>query len=557
MAQLFKNGLFALLCAAVLVFGSLAIATSADAATKKKTASVSSTKTTAKKSIARRAAPTLAAAGAAAAYAKANDDRYADLVIDAGTGKVLHETNADAIRHPASLTKMMTLYMIFSALESGKLKLQQPLPVSREASIQSPSKLGLRAGDSITVENVILGLVTRSANDAAVVAAEAIAGDEDRFANMMTQTARQIGMSSTVYKNPNGLPDPRQVTTARDMARLGLALLKHYPQYYHYFSVASFVYKGEVVTNHNRLMASYPGMDGFKTGFINASGFNLVTSAKQNGRRLIGVIFGGTSAPSRDAQMARLLDASFAGVASDDRPRVQMAAAAPAPEPVALQKDIAAVAQKVKDDYAPPVVPPVVTKAEVTSHDEDIRQEVAAAAQEEAPQAAAPAAIEAHVAKVAAALQEPAKAEPAKMEMAKAEPVKTEAAPSPLLQQASLSAGKLQAPVAEPANENKKVVKAESAAVNHWGIQVGAYNDRASGQRATALVADSMPELLHKASSKVLAVTTGSGTIYRARLVGLSEQDARAACRSLQGKGRPCLTLPPSGSGSAWLASAE
>ena len=239
--------------------------------------------------------------------------RYASIIIDAESGEVLHEVNADAQSYPASLTKMMTLYLIFEGLETGKLRLDQRLPISQHAANRAPSKLGLVPGDTIAVRDVILGLVTKSANDAASVAAEALGGSEPAFAEKMTQKARKLGMNNTTYRNASGLPDPAQKTTARDLAKMSLALYRDFPQYWHYFGTREFSYGGRVHTNHNHLMSRFEGMDGIKTGFINASGFNLAASAVRNNRRLIGVVMGGESARSRDNQMAKLLNTPFAG----------------------------------------------------------------------------------------------------------------------------------------------------------------------------------------------------------------------------------------------------
>jgi D-alanyl-D-alanine carboxypeptidase len=239
---------------------------------------------------------------------------YSALVIDAGTGEVLHQQDADGIRHPASLTKLMTLYLTFDALKQGKLSLGDQLPVSAHAQSMTPTKLGVRAGQSLTVEHAILGLVTHSANDAAVVLAEAIGGSEDGFAQRMTQKARQLGMPHTIFRNASGLPDDEQVTTARDLATLALALQHDHPEYYHYFSTRSFRYGGRLLPNHNHLMERYAGMDGMKTGYVSASGFNLVASAVRDGHRLIGVVMGGATTGARDARMAQLLDAAFTQV---------------------------------------------------------------------------------------------------------------------------------------------------------------------------------------------------------------------------------------------------
>ncbi len=236
---------------------------------------------------------------------------YADIVIDARTGRILHAVAASELRHPASLTKMMTLYITFQALEAGRISLGQYLSVSQNASYQSPSKLGLRAGQRIRVDDAIRGVVTESANDAAVVLGESLGGSEAGFAALMTRQARALGMTQTRFQNPSGLPDPDQVTSARDMAILGAALINHYPKFYPYFRAESFTYAGRFHRNHNHLMERYEGMDGIKTGYIRASGFNLVSSVKRGDTRLIGVVMGGTSAVARDNQMAQLLDAAF------------------------------------------------------------------------------------------------------------------------------------------------------------------------------------------------------------------------------------------------------
>ena len=233
------------------------------------------------------------------------------IVIDVESGQVLNAVNADAVTYPASLTKMMTLYLVFEALNAGRLRLDHYLPVSAEAASRSPTKLGLRPGESITVQELILGLVTRSANDAAAVLAEGLAGSEPAFAEHMTRRARQLGMSSTVYRNASGLPNPDQYTTARDQAQLALSLYRDFPREYRYFATREFYFRGSVIHNHNRLLDWYDGADGIKTGYIGASGYNLAASAVRGGRRLIGVVMGGPSAGSRDREMAALLDRGF------------------------------------------------------------------------------------------------------------------------------------------------------------------------------------------------------------------------------------------------------
>jgi D-alanyl-D-alanine carboxypeptidase len=233
--------------------------------------------------------------------------KFASIIVDGNSGAVLQSTSPDGLRHPASLTKIMTLYLLFERLESGKMKLDTEMQVSQHAADQDPTKLNLRAGQTIRVEDAIKGLVTRSANDAAVVIAEAIAGDEDDFAAMMTRKARSLGMSRTIYRNANGLPNDEQVTTARDQATLGRAIQERFPRYYRYFATTTFNWRGESIRNHNHLLGSVEGVDGIKTGYTRASGFNLVTSMRRGNRHLIGVVLGGRSGGSRDAIMRNLL----------------------------------------------------------------------------------------------------------------------------------------------------------------------------------------------------------------------------------------------------------
>ena len=239
-------------------------------------------------------------------------------MIDADTGDVLSEYDADAVTYPASLTKMMTLYLTFDALERKQVTLDQAFTVSAHAAEQEPTKLDLEPGENVTVHDLILGLVTQSANDAAVVLAEGLAGSEAAFADRMTATAHAMGMESTNYHNASGLPDPLQRTTARDIAMLARHLYTDFPHEYAYFATEDFTFNGVTYSNHNHLMSSFDGMDGIKTGFIRASGFNLAASAVRNQRRLIGVVMGGQSPRARDLKMAALLNAGFSGVTAPD-----------------------------------------------------------------------------------------------------------------------------------------------------------------------------------------------------------------------------------------------
>ncbi len=265
--------------------------------------------------------------------------KYASIVVDADTGQVLHSTNSDTRNYPASLTKMMTLYLLFEALEKGDLTLDSRLKVSRRAAGQAPSRLGLKAGSTIAVRDVIGALVVKSANDVATVAAEAVGGTEVKFAQMMTKKARDLGMKRTTFRNASGLPNRAQLSTAHDMSVLARALLEDFPGRYQAFSEPSFAYNGRTYRTHNNLLKD--GADGIKTGYTRASGFNLVTSVERDGRRLIGVVFGGKTARSRDRHMVSLLERSFKRI----RTIPSTAAARPVPKPAALTRD-AQVAQK-------------------------------------------------------------------------------------------------------------------------------------------------------------------------------------------------------------------
>ncbi|WKA31372.1 serine hydrolase [Bradyrhizobium roseum] len=233
--------------------------------------------------------------------------QFSSIIVDGNSGAVLSSNNPDAIRRPASLTKIMTLYLLFERLDAGKMKLDTEMEVSEHASEQAPTKLGLKPGQTLKVEDAIKGLVTRSANDASVVIAEAIAGDEDEFAKLMTRKARALGMSKTTYRNASGLPNDEQLTTARDQATLGRAIQDRFPRYYRYFATTVFNFRGQSIRNHNRLLGNVEGVDGIKTGYTRASGFNLVSSIRRGNRHLVGVVLGGRSGGSRDATMRNLL----------------------------------------------------------------------------------------------------------------------------------------------------------------------------------------------------------------------------------------------------------
>ncbi|WP_244560735.1 D-alanyl-D-alanine carboxypeptidase family protein [Azospirillum oryzae] len=399
----------------------------------------------------------MVAVGSGLSAAEALAAKAAAIVIDARTGQVLIDQDADAIVHPASLTKMMTLYLTFDALDDGRLTLDQQLPVSSWAESMSPTKLGLRAGQTLKVETAILGLVTKSANDAAVVLAEALGGTESRFAEMMTRKARELGMRHTVYRNASGLPNMEQVTTARDYAMLSRALMRDHARYYPYFSRRNFVYGGRTLANHNHLMSRYEGMDGIKTGYTVASGFNLAASAVRDGRRLVGVVMGGKSAVSRDNKMAALLDQAFG-------------------RPSRGQED------------APVMASLDTTRSDATDGEGDDDEEP----------------------------------------VVKARPVRAS------LQTAAI-------PVA-PAKEEKA---SRGSASSHWGVQVGAFSSKAAGNKAVSQAVKQAPFLLRTAKPSVVQAKTGKETVYRARLTGLDEKDARKACAVLTKHGHHCVAVSP------------
>lgn len=279
--------------------------------------------------------------------AEANSSRYAAFVVDQNTGVVLHSRRSEAQRYPASLTKMMTLYMLFQALEEGSIGLQDRIRVSANAANASPSRLGLTPGSTITVETAIRALVIKSANDVAVAVGERLSGGEARFAQHMTTRAGEMGLTHTVFRNASGLPNSRQTTTARDMARLAVALHRDFPQFYHYFEETSFRHGGRTYRNHNSLVGRVQGVDGLKTGYIRASGFNVVVSAERGDHRLVAVVMGGPTAAARDAHAEELIEAAFDTLERRQDTRLFAALTVPRINPVRQQdliaRDVAAL----------------------------------------------------------------------------------------------------------------------------------------------------------------------------------------------------------------------
>lgn len=458
-----------------------------------------------------------------APQAQANP-RYASLVIDAVSGEVLHERYADRVLHPASLTKMMTLYLAFQAIDQGRFTLNQRLNVSARAAAQPPTKIGLPAGATIRMEDALYALSIRSANDIAVVVAEALAGSESRFAQLMTQEARRLGMTQTVFRNASGLPDAAQVSTARDMARLAQALLRDYPHHYHFFSRRTWSFNGTNYQNTNRLLGSYEGMDGMKTGYIRASGFNLVASARRGNLRVIGVVFGGRTTQTRNDHMVALLNSAF----SADRGRYLVAHGS--------------------QPFAPPMPPrhpslPVGPPLQLV--------------------AATPAAPSAPARSGAA---------PGAIPIAVLPPSLPPSADRPTAEQVMVALGAIPTPPAVPHHlrpDDSYIAIAEGDMVlgegeggdapgrsgalevaalpaGGWAIQIGAFSEPEAGQRALDIASSYGGDLFAGAARSISPVRNDAGaTLYRARMIGLDQASAVAACRRMGEAGLSCLTIAP------------
>ncbi len=414
-----------------------------------------------------------------------SNPRYASVVMDADTGLILHQRYADKKLHPASLAKIMTLLLAFEAIENGDLRLRDRVVISRRATKMIPSKLNLPAGSSIRVEDAIYALVTKSANDVAVALAEKIAGTESDFALFMNRKAKQIGMTKTHFRNASGLHHRKQITTARDMAKMAQYVINHHPQYYHYFSTRRFTYRGKTYRNHNRLMDSYSGMDGFKTGYIGASGFNLVASAKRNNRRVIGVVFGGRTAKTRNAHMKKLLDQSFSKLG-----RILMANAVPVPEhkPTDAMK-LAAIAPAAGiEDMGKwadlnPILQSKAFREMIGEGDFD-------------------------------------PAEKTRLETG------------------------LMAIAAVKGVYNDNILHKTPSTLRKaggWSIQVGAFASRVKTDKVIQVAQQSLPVKLANGSSVIVPLKTRKGWIFRGRLSGYSKAEALQACQHL----KECLPVSP------------
>ncbi len=512
---------------------------------------------------------------------------YADIVVDANSGQVLHASNADALRHPASITKVMTLYLLFEQLEAGKLKLDSRMAVSAHAAAQSPTKLELHAGQTIAVDDAIKGMVTKSANDAAVVVAEAIGGSEDNFGRLMTRKAHALGMTRTVYVNASGLPNDEQLTTARDQAILGRAIQERFPKYYHYFSLPSFRYHGEAMRNHNHLLGRVQGVDGIKTGYTHDSGFNLITSVHRNGRHIVAVVMGGSSGGSRDARMRELIEAHIVqastrhtapmiGESASPMRAPQLASAhpetpveAPAPKPAAR-----AVGPAPHSGSSDPIRPLIVHTIQVRAaavrtaalgplvvpqpNSNVVPPQLAAAPQPAAPapEPPAPAMQQAPlppppgarpgVLGVLPVRGAPGGGPPSKATFAERMGGTAEAMPVAAVPPTQPAPVAQPLPAAQPVPAPQLASAAQPtrhAARGEWAIQIGAFANEGEAQAHLRAARSIGKGVLGDADPFTEKVVKGSKEFYRARFAGFDRSGAEAACHHFKRNDISCLAL--------------
>ena len=495
-------------------------------------------------------------------------DKDAALVIDGATGKVLYARNETAERHPASLTKMMTLYLLFEALKANKVTMETPLSVSAHATVQKPTKLNLRKGETISVDTAIRAIVIRSANDVAVVIAEGLGGTEGHFAQMMTDKAKQMGMKETNFHNASGLPDPLQITTASDLTILARHLAYDFPQYFPYFGLSGFTYKGTWYPTHDNLIGRYQGADGIKTGYTGASGFNLVTSVVRGGQHVIGVVMGGRTALRRDLEMVRILDEAFTQIAANPAlvatrtiPWHQFGGEA-APVVASLS-----VAPSAPSTALPPAYTParsrnpfagmtaMVSPAFGAHHedDEDAAEKKVAADEDAsilspvARPAAVPVVAPSPAAKPAPNAVKPqvaAKAPPAPAVRPRPRPdysprvaMAANTVPPPPQPRPSLRSE----PVAEGDTDSSPAVPAITAGRN-WTIQIGAYADKALAQAQLSAYAAKARDVVGQAAQIVSPRQNADGhTLWRARFGPYAENEARDVCSRLTTRGQICF----------------
>jgi D-alanyl-D-alanine carboxypeptidase len=487
------------------------------------------------------------------------------IVVDGNTGEVLHTSNADAIRHPASLTKIMTLYLLFERLEAGKLKLDTQLKVSEHAAEQAPTKLGLKPGATIAVEDAIKAVVTKSANDAAVAIAENLGGDEDSFAKLMTEKAHALGMSRTTYVNASGLPDDDQNTTAQDQALLGRAIQERFPRYYKYFSTEEFVYRGHAMRNHNHLLGVVGGVDGIKTGYTRASGFNLVTSVHRDGRFIVAVVLGGRSAYERDSRMRDLInthikEASLRHTATAVADKIEYQRDS---EQRSEQKPVAFIKGSLSSHADPAPASNAKGNGSATAGTSDQIQPVLvktityrtapvqAAALAPMPPlvpaataAAAPQPLPLPQPTLAAAMHPPLSPSP--------EPASTNtvvvASTEPPAIAATPKAEPVKSEAAKPDTAKTDVTKppptpAQIRARGGWLIQIGAYEGEDEARQHLSEAKLKSPSMLATADPFTERVQKGDKALYRARFAGFDRAMAEAACRHLKRSDIACMTV--------------
>lgn len=457
--------------------------------------------------------------------------KQAGIVIDANTGKVLYNQDSGGLRYPASLTKMMTLYLVFEALNSGKLTKSTPITMSAAAAGQAPTKLGVRAGGTFTVEQGILALVTRSANDVAWAFAETLGGSVPNFGKMMTAKARSLGMRNTIYVNPNGLPDDRQLTTARDQAMLGVALRQHFPQYYSYFSVRSFRFGKQVIGNHNHLLGRVAGVDGIKTGYTRAAGSNLATSARADGHSIVVVVLGERSAGARDARVTELVK-RYLPQSSNGRGNFVIARSSPAaPQPLTIPAPVqsaAAMASKPVEvasasaDLPPAAVPTPPT--EINRIDQAFgdapRKPAVAEASNDDDEDASP---------VKTAFAAPQAKSPAKAVNETREKDEKEVARSKDDSED------------EDGVDNVTTASTSRSKEKGWTIQVGAAPSKELAEGLLDKAKTKGGKVLRSADPYTVAAVSDGAKIYRARFSGFRGQDSAVnACKALKRRGISC-----------------
>lgn len=477
------------------------------------------------------------------AAAQSYQPPYASIVVDVNSGNVMQATNADTPRHPASLTKIMTLYMLFERLEAGKIKLNTELPVSAHAAAQAPSKLALKPGETIQVETAIRAVVTKSANDVAVIIAEALGGDEPSFARLMTAKARALGMRNTTYRNASGLPDDDQITTARDQATLGRAIQDRFPQYYRYFSTRVFEFRGRAMRNHNHLLGNVTGVDGIKTGYIRASGFNIVTSARRGNRHIVAVVFGGSTAKARDARVRSLIENNV-NIAAVKRTAPQIVegwdgkvqVASSPPVPVKDPREQVAVSPASTEGPALGSTDPIKPNAvkTFTVHPGSIRTgslsppSLSPMPSDSRKLVPSPASANAKVTNIATVKSEPPAPPPgAKPGVLGVLPVKS----------TQVASAGSQVPV--PAATAELAAKPRGG----WMIQVGAFDDETDAKQRLSAAQIKAKEQLGQADPFTEKVAKGDRSLYRARFAGLDKNQAENACKHLKRSEIPCMML--------------